>query len=138
MNRLSLLNAAAEVPADLPDPEVHERLRAETVDQLFRLGGERLMGQLLDLFAGSTPERIEAIRQAQSGGDREMAERAAHTLKSSAGNLGAMRMWAICQCLESLAMADAVGDRFAMHVGELEREYAIVEPRLRKLLEDRR
>jgi len=127
----SLAPLRVALPLDLPDPAAHERLREATVDQLFRLGGERLVGQLLDLFAGSAPERIAAIRAASSGQELEAAERSAHTLKSSAGNLGGMRMWAICQCLESLAMAGQLDDRYLQLVDELEREYAILEPRLR-------
>ncbi len=121
---------------ELPDPAAFEQLVECTVAKLFELGGAKLVGQLVELFAGSAPGRIDTIRMADQ--DPDAAELAAHTLKSSTGNLGAMRMWAQCQVLESLAAAGDFGPLYEQMASDLQREYSIVEPRLRSLMETKR
>lgn len=64
-------------------------LDAAAQDRLRRIGGGKLLAQMIDLFLKHGPERIGAIRSAAAAGDAAALERAAHTLKSSAGNLGA-------------------------------------------------
>jgi HPt (histidine-containing phosphotransfer) domain-containing protein len=73
--------------------------------QLRRVGGEKLVAELIELFFETAPRRIEAIRAGVEGGDPEGVARAAHSLTSSAGNLGAARMQDLSARLERHAMA---------------------------------
>jgi two-component system sensor histidine kinase/response regulator len=65
---------------------------ASALDRLRRFGGGSLLGKMIDLFLVAAPERIEAASRAEAVGDTEGVERALHSLKSSAAQLGAMRM----------------------------------------------
>lgn len=62
------------------DPQALERLR--------EWGGEKLLAQMVRIFIDNSPTRMDQIRGGASGGDIKEAERGAHSLKSSAANLG--------------------------------------------------
>ena len=63
--------------------------------------GRDLRGELIDLFADNAPDSIQALRDACVGGDDTTATRVAHTLRSSAGTLGAVRLAALAGDLEA-------------------------------------
>ncbi len=64
-------------------------LDASILDRLYEWGGDELKQKMIELFLEHAPERMDGIRQGLDGGDMELAERSAHSLKSSAANLGA-------------------------------------------------
>jgi HPt (histidine-containing phosphotransfer) domain-containing protein len=76
---------------------------------LRRVGGDRLIRELIDLLAQTAPRRLEEVRAALLAGDAERAGRAAHGLASSAGNLGATDMQEAAYALERCA-AGGPGD----------------------------
>jgi HPt (histidine-containing phosphotransfer) domain-containing protein len=108
--------AAAELPAT----------DQSALDRLKRFGGPKLLGEMIALFLVAAPERIEAARTAGAGGDVEGAERALHSLKSSAAQLGAMRMQRISEQGEHRARAGSL-DGLAPLIEELEQELARVK-----------
>lgn len=63
------------------DPQALERLK--------EWGGEKLAGQMVRLFLKNSGSRMDQIRQGAAEGDLDEAERGAHSLKSSAANIGA-------------------------------------------------
>jgi HPt (histidine-containing phosphotransfer) domain-containing protein len=79
------------------DPQQMERLK--------EWGGPGLQRKMIDLFLSHARERVEQINEGVSGGDAEGAETGAHTLKSSAGNVGASRVQSLAQEGEALAEA---------------------------------
>jgi HPt (histidine-containing phosphotransfer) domain-containing protein len=85
------------MPPDIPDldPSALRRLR--------RFGGEKLLAEMIALFADHAPARLVAARNAFSRGDSIGIKSALHALKSSAGQLGAARMHALCSTGERLA-----------------------------------
>lgn len=65
----------------------------------FTLGDETLEREVLGLFTGESPRRIEAMRRARSDKDWKMAT---HTLKGSARAVGAWRLAKVAQDAERL------------------------------------
>ncbi len=63
-------------------------LDAGALDRLESWGGADLRVKMVDLFFKNGPERVQGIRDGLAKGDLELAERSAHSLKSSAANLG--------------------------------------------------
>ncbi|HEY1013796.1 MAG TPA: Hpt domain-containing protein, partial [Herpetosiphonaceae bacterium] len=63
-------------------------------------GEPDLVGQLIDLFAQESPPQVAAIARAVAEGDADSLRQTAHSLKSSAANLGAGALAAICAELE--------------------------------------
>jgi histidine phosphotransfer protein HptB len=70
--------------------------------RLERFGGLKLRQELTTLFLQEAPARIASARAALASGDVESIRSMAHMLKSSAGQMGALRMQLICQRLENL------------------------------------
>ena len=62
------------------------------VERLHRLGGTALLSQMLTLFREHAPQRVEAIRDAVAAQDWAAAAKAAHTMVSTAGSVGAMEL----------------------------------------------
>ncbi len=77
------------------DPQVLEELRS--LDDGDEAG---LLGELIDLFLADLPARRAAIRDGLLAGDMQAVRAAAHSLKGSAGNLGARPLAALCQEVE--------------------------------------
>lgn len=77
------------------DPSAIERLR--------RLGGDDLVRRMIELFLEDAPKRIVAARRAVETDDMDGARRAAHSLKSAAGILGARELQTAAERVEEWA-----------------------------------
>jgi HPt (histidine-containing phosphotransfer) domain-containing protein len=73
---------------------------AAALDRLERFGGLKLRQELTTLFLQEAPSRIASARAALARGDVDAVRAMAHTLKSSAGQMGALRVQQICEGLE--------------------------------------
>ena len=81
------------------------------VVRLQRLGGDKLLREMIRLFLENSLERLAQIDSGLAeGGELDQTRRGAHSLKSSAANVGALRVSRTASELE--AAADA-GDRDA-------------------------
>ncbi len=79
------------------DPETIASLRALDLED-----GSNLFLELVDIFVTDASTQIGHLRAALGTGDTGKLERAAHTLKSSCANIGAMHMSRLCFELEKL------------------------------------
>lgn len=83
-----------------------------------QIGGPQLLARLIDSFLEHAPARLEAACH----GDLGEVERATHSLKSTAGNLGARRLQFLAERIESLSAAQDPAAVTAL-LGELERVF---------------
>jgi len=72
---------------------------------LHDLGGEELVGQMIDSFLNYAPRVMAEARNSLAKGDLEPVVRLGHTLRSSGRNLGAVRIAELAQNLEAAARA---------------------------------
>jgi HPt (histidine-containing phosphotransfer) domain-containing protein len=79
------------------------RFDAQPMAMLRRVGTEALAKKMIDLFLTSAPARVAAIHEGNATGDLEIARAAAHSLKSSAGQLGAVALQDLCRQIEDAA-----------------------------------
>jgi HPt (histidine-containing phosphotransfer) domain-containing protein len=86
----------------MTDPEV---LDAQALDRLREWGGDKLLAQMIRLFLENAPARMEQIRSGVGGDQVAEAEKGAHSLKSSAANIGAMSVRALAADAERAASA---------------------------------
>jgi CheY-like chemotaxis protein/HPt (histidine-containing phosphotransfer) domain-containing protein len=84
------------------DPAVLEKLRS-----LRGPGEPDLAVEVIELFLEDAPERISALRDSLSQGDFPTVTRIAHTLKGSAGHLGAKLLATLCARIEHKARGGA-------------------------------
>ena len=87
---------------------------------------------MIGLFLGDTPSRLEEMRHALDTDDAEALERAAHSLKSSSANLGANRFSEMCRRLEESGRTGS-WDGVADGVAAVHDEYVLVESTLKSL-----
>jgi HPt (histidine-containing phosphotransfer) domain-containing protein len=91
------------------DPSHKARiLDMDVVETLKALGGDtepELFVELVDLFLEDARGNFDALRDALDRADAEGVEHAAHTLKSSCGNVGALPLSETCFKLEQLGRA---------------------------------
>jgi len=92
------------------------------MERLQEWGGSELQKKMIDLFLTHAVERMDQIREGVSGEEAGKAETGAHTLKSSAGNVGAQRVQQLAQDAEELAEAGNLDGVRAL-LPSLEREF---------------
>ena len=87
---------------------------------LKRLGGnEALYQRLLDRFAENQAMAVESIRTALAAGERETAQRHAHTLKGLAGNIGADALMSAAADVEHALAAGGCDEGALTHLASL-------------------
>ena len=81
-----------------------QHLDEAVFEKLRHIGGDQFMGEIFTLFLDSAPVKIEEAVAGSQGGDLELVERAVHSLRSSAGNIGAQRLQDLCGQIEIFAV----------------------------------
>jgi HPt (histidine-containing phosphotransfer) domain-containing protein len=106
-------------------------IKLETLNDLDEVGGAELVEEMINLVLASIPERIAAIRDALHGSDTACVAARAHSIKSSAGNVGAMRLLSLANDIEARARVGDLGDDTLALMAELEAEFSRVHSALR-------
>lgn len=75
------------------DPATWASLRAIDDDGAF-------LDEVIDLFVVDARPRVERVRTALLAGDRQVAQAAAHSLRGSAGNIGATAVSSLAKDIE--------------------------------------
>lgn len=89
------------------------------IARLEEWGGVTLREKMIELFLTHAPERIEGIRKGLAEGDDALAERSAHSLKSSSANLGAEKLRRIAGSIEAaMEKGDRESARLLLPEGE--------------------
>ncbi|HET7270373.1 MAG TPA: response regulator, partial [Rubrobacter sp.] len=76
------------------------------IANLRELGDSDLLSELTQMFVEEIPRRLGDLHEAIENGDAETLKRIAHTLKGSAGNMGARQMSRLCLDLEQAGESD--------------------------------
>lgn len=114
--------------APVLDPAVLATLRDLTPP-----GEPDVLKELFALFLDDVPARIERLRAAWQAGDALAVQRAAHSLKGSAGNIGATQLHAVCALLDAQGRSGDLAP-LASLVASLDAEYARVAAEMKSLL----
>ncbi|HKS38025.1 MAG TPA: response regulator [Verrucomicrobiae bacterium] len=135
-----LANALERVPvASTPAPKPAAEYATVSGAALDRLRDLRVPGQpdplaeIIDLFIEQTPELLAALENACSELNLDALKKTAHTLKGSAGNVGAEQLAALSRELE-LAIKQGTASAARSLVSRIAQEFASV----RKILEAER
>ena len=110
------------------DPAVVDRLR-----QLTPTGEPDVLANVLSLFLQEGRRRIGGIHLACRTGDAAEVHRVAHSLKGSAGNIGATALYLVCREIDDRASEGDMSGA-ALLVEALDREYARVEAEIARLM----
>ena len=120
-----------------PSFELHSAPLAAAIDvkaldnirALQRPGAPNLLDKIVSLYLADAPQLSQSMRDAIAAGDSAALQRAAHKLKSSSANLGALKLAELCKEMEARAGGDVLVNAerwFSL----IEREYARVRAAL--------
>jgi HPt (histidine-containing phosphotransfer) domain-containing protein len=111
-------------------------LDASVIDALRQLtppGEPDILAEVFTLFLEEAPPRIERMRNAAAGGDIKEVHRAAHSLKGSAGNIGARAMYDVCSVIDERGKAGDLAGAAAL-VDAVQAEFDKVESEIHRLM----
>jgi histidine phosphotransfer protein HptB len=95
----------------------------EALQQLAMAGEQDLVAEVLTLFQTDTDSRLRTLRSAVESGNRKVVRAEAHSLKGSAGQVGAAALADSCRQLE--LTAETCPD-FTPLLQEIEARFALV------------
>jgi signal transduction histidine kinase/CheY-like chemotaxis protein len=126
--------AAKPAPAPAPPPPAPAEplppvLDIEVLEELRSILGTEV-DRLIEVFLDDTPRLVAALETAATGPDYEMLRNAAHTLKSSSANLGAMSLSNAAKKVELGARTQTL-ERPAVAVALIANEFARARQALR-------
>jgi HPt (histidine-containing phosphotransfer) domain-containing protein len=98
----------------------------DALARILGIGGAGLLAKMIELFLTNAPQRLAAARAGQRAGDCRAVGQAVHSLRSSAGNLGAGRLQDLAARIEELAEARQ-GEEIPVLLDELEQVFAQVK-----------
>ena len=110
-----------ETEPDSIDMQALERLR--------KIGGEALLSKIVALFVSHAEPAIKEAAASLQIGDLDSVQRAAHSLKSSAANLGAQQLQNLAGKIEQLAETRKAGEIHPL-LADLEEAYLRAKARL--------
>lgn len=104
------------------------------IGRLTEWGGHELPRKMIDIFLSSSTERMQQIRDGLADGIAKTAETGAHSLKSSAANLGAHQVQELARRAEAMAEEEQL-EELKTIMPELEEAFAEACEALKLLLE---
>jgi HPt (histidine-containing phosphotransfer) domain-containing protein len=117
----------------MDDGSVLDQAVVTSLRKLTPPGEPDVLQEVLKLFLDEVPPRIARLRNAWAAGNIEEVHRAAHSLKGSAGNIGARRLYDVCSQLDMKGKAGELADAGAL-VEALGVEFSKVETEIRRMI----
>lgn len=114
--------------SELPviDPEAIKNLRELSP------GDDDFLIEIIDIFLDDTPKRIAELESAHASQDIEVFGRAAHSIKGSSANLGALSLRGVAEKLEHHARSVGLADTEQM-IAEIKTHFAEAKLALDKI-----
>src|SRR3954468_12617403 len=111
------------------DPQAIENLRALNPGD-----NDEFLREIAAIFLEDTPLRIAELEQSLVAGDVAKFTRAAHSIKGSSANLGAMTLRTVAEKLEHQSRTEGLGG-LAPLVAQVKTEFARAQAELAKLVQ---
>ncbi|MGC2062054.1 MAG: ATP-binding protein, partial [Thermodesulfovibrionales bacterium] len=116
-----------------------ETLDHKTLDRLARLqkeGAPDLVTRILSIYLADSSGLLSRLHKAVTEGSASEIQKAAHSLKSSSANVGAMQLSSLCKRLEAMGRVNSTEGAGELLAG-IDAEYRAVESALREELQKR-
>jgi two-component system, sensor histidine kinase and response regulator len=132
-NELSGPVALAEeavAPVDqIRNPVCVERGVLENIRSIFGASGHEMLMNLIRIFIDDSPALLDKMSNALQTRDAVAMAKAAHALKSSSANLGAVSLAGFCRMVEDIARTDSTGSTESI-IAQIQAEYVRVKKAL--------
>lgn len=118
-------------------PPAHSHIDLTVLGQIVRHmpGDPSILSRFIAIFLRASPPMMATLRDALLADDPAAVHIAAHTMKSSNAQIGALQLAAKCAELELLGAMGQLLDAKQL-LEELEQEYQAVQHQLRQILAD--
>jgi HPt (histidine-containing phosphotransfer) domain-containing protein len=123
------MNHHQPAPAARQSPLYQSAL--DNIRALQQPGQPDLLTKIIDTYLDTARDLVDALCRSLCDGDIEVLGRSAHTLKSSAASLGAMRVSDLCRQLEDDVRAGHL-DSAARLIADIQREHESSSAALRR------
>ena len=117
----------------MPDHPVIDLQAIENLRALNPGDNDEFLREIIGIYLEDTPQRIAELDQSLASGDTPKFTRAAHSVKGSSSNVGAMAVRAVAEELEHRSAKEGL-DGVAPRLADLKAEYARVLAEFTKLL----
>ncbi|MCM2564789.1 hybrid sensor histidine kinase/response regulator [Janthinobacterium kumbetense] len=101
--------AIETAPATVEAAAILDAAALQTLRAMRRPGRPDVLGRIIDLFYSDAPRLLGQLEVAAEASDAAALQLAAHTLKSSCANVGALGLSATCREIEQYARGNDVG-----------------------------
>lgn len=116
--------------------DISDHIDLSIIEGLWELkqgGGPDILSRIIDTFLRTGPDLLTDIRTAIETNAPKALQKAAHNMKSSNGQIGALQLMVMCYELEMMGASEAIVDG-ATHFTKLEDEWQKVELALISIL----
>lgn len=105
----------AESALDQADEEVVlQQKPLENIRAMQQPGAASILDRVIGIYLQQTPQQVSSIHKAIEQKDNEALLEAAHSLKSSSANLGAMQLFRLCRELESMGRENRISEAITL------------------------
>jgi len=117
------------------NPNTGPAIDSQAIEELRALnpGDDSFLRELIQIFLEDSPQRVAEISECLESGDALRLTRAAHSLKGSSSNFGALQLRTVSERIEHLGRDGKLGEVPALLPG-LQAEFARVKAELDALL----
>ncbi len=117
----------------MADAPVIDQQAIENLRLLDPSNNDEFLREIVGIFLDDTPQRIAELEQSLAANDVAKFTRAAHSIKGSSANLGAMALRIVAETLEHQSRKEGLGG-LAPLIGAVKAEFARAQVELAKLL----
>lgn len=116
------------MPPSVIDPQAIDNLRMLNPDD-----GDEFLREIVAIFVADTPKRLDELDECLASGDAVKFVRAAHSIKGSSSNLGALALRHAAEILEQHAKQAGMVDVGTM-IADVRTEFSRAEQELARLV----
>ena len=117
-----------------PDTDILDAVALNDIRALQKPGKPDILQKIALFFLDKTPRLIQTMRDAVSAKDADALLRAAHFIKTSSANLGALGLARLCEEIEEEARRNSIAQPPRIDV--IEHEFLLVREALRVCIGD--
>jgi HPt (histidine-containing phosphotransfer) domain-containing protein len=114
--------ATATLPTTVTEPDaILDQAALQNLRSMRRPGRPDVLGRIIDLFYSDAPRLLGELQVAAEASDTEGLRLAAHTLKSSCANVGAIGLSSTCREIEQYARGNDISGALS-HIRGIQEE----------------
>jgi histidine phosphotransfer protein HptB len=116
----------------MPDAKAIDSSAIKSLRELAPGDNGEFLKEIITIYIEDTPKRIAELKASLASGDTVTFTRAAHTIKGSSSNVGAVALKSVAERLESISKRQGLGS-VSQLIADCEAEFARAAAELRAI-----